>query len=143
MNYGPTSQLIRGHSESIFVDLQSLNGAPLPNAIGVEYPLGITKYADRELMEVRCITSDILKGKGLPTQAQTARFLLTLVTPEGDAFVKDMPLSRLSWLTAAGGRTVTRNLVFEPRRIDGQQSKVYTVGLAWTGFIQLELVYRT
>lgn len=143
MNYGPTSQLIRGHSEVVLVQLDSLNGAPVPNSLGVEYPLGITHYADREVMEVRCITDEFLKLKGLPTAAQTSRFVLTMKTPEGDAFVKDMPLSRLAWLQPGGSGPVTRNLVFEPRRIDGRQCTIATVGTIFNGIIALELVYRT
>jgi len=142
MNYGPTSQLIRGHSELLIVDLNFLQGIARPNAVGVQYPLGIARYEDRQVMEIRCVTNEYLKGKGLPGFVDTQRILLTMKTPEGDAFIKDMPLSRLSWPKPVRG-FIVRNLVFEPRYFDARQSYLYTVGAAFPGLVALEFVYRT
>lgn len=144
MNYGPTSQLIRGHSELLLCDLNSLNGVPRPNALGVEYQLPIARYADRKVMEIRCVTNEYLKGKGLPSFADTQRLLLTMKTPEGDAFIKDLPLSRISVFNPGIGRGfMVKNLVWEPRYIDAQQCNIYSVGVPYPGIVALELVYLT
>lgn len=143
MGYSVTAALQRGHSEVLTTSLEFRNGAALPNAPGVRYPLQPSGYWDKQLVEVRAIHDGLLKGKNLPTLPELSRVLLCLCTPERYMFMVDMPLSRLALAPSQpGNRIVTRNVFWNPRLVDLQQSYLYVVGTSLRKDIVLEFVYK-
>lgn len=140
---GVTQSLVRGHSELVQVDLDSSQGVPIPNAPGIRYYFPLSLHPHREAVQIRCVTDDLLKSKpATPSAIHLQRFFLTLATPNGDEFLKDLPVQRIAEQNIAAGGRLLRNFAFTPRLLDFRQCYVYT-NRAFFGSIVFEVIYRT
>lgn len=140
MNYGVSDSLNRGRSEVLSVLTNFQNGQALANTLGRPVYFPAAAYYDREVVELRAIPFEFLKGKGLPTIAQLANITATFVDYDGDYIIEDIPLSRLPYLSTTG--RLLRNFIWRPRVLDMQHSFIRTTGAIFNGQVSLEIIYR-
>ena len=134
-NIAVDAGLVRGASEVVALDFDTLNGQAVVTKAGVEYPFPTANLqSERRVVQLRLVRG---KDVGLTVSGS---ILLTLRDPVGRYIVQDLPLRRVAEENVKGW--IVRNLIYRPTLIDWRQCFAKAVDNTVSGIMELEIIYE-